>query len=354
MSYVRSDDSHDWGKITTFRERLEGEVRIQTGRPFAIFQDRNDIIWGQQWEEAIRQSLSRVTFLVPILTPSFFVSPACRMEFDAFLLKEATLGERRLILPVHYITCEQLESGWDGDDNIAIELRKRNWTDWRPLRLKAPTDVDVGTRLASLAEEIKKTIRDIESIIRLSIAPPPASVEAAKAQATPKVSRPAKPAQKPVVGELRPVRTRFDADYVSQIRRKYKYYAYTRAHDEEIRASTLVRDGEALSLYNEVSKKVRVIEQANSRNSLMVPPDRRSDETRASFAATVLVDNSGSMRQKGRMLAVAAWCTIISQWLNAADVPSEILGYTTRAWKGGQSRERWLMEGKPKTAWAAK
>jgi cobaltochelatase CobT len=47
MSYVRSDDDHDGGRITKFRERLEGEVRMQAGKAFPIFQDRNDIAWGQ-------------------------------------------------------------------------------------------------------------------------------------------------------------------------------------------------------------------------------------------------------------------------------------------------------------------
>jgi cobaltochelatase CobT len=69
LSYVRSDDQHDGGRITRFRERLEGEVKMQTGRPFAIFQDRNDIQWGQEWEERIAQSLADVTFLIPIVTP---------------------------------------------------------------------------------------------------------------------------------------------------------------------------------------------------------------------------------------------------------------------------------------------
>jgi hypothetical protein len=48
LSYVRSDDDHDGGRITELRQRLEGEVRMQTGLPFHIFQDRNDIRWGHQ------------------------------------------------------------------------------------------------------------------------------------------------------------------------------------------------------------------------------------------------------------------------------------------------------------------
>ena len=43
MSYVRSDDEHEEGRLTQFRQRLSGEVRMQAGQEFLIFQDRNDI-----------------------------------------------------------------------------------------------------------------------------------------------------------------------------------------------------------------------------------------------------------------------------------------------------------------------
>jgi cobaltochelatase CobT len=61
---------------------------------------------------------------------------------------------------------------------------------------------------------------------------------------------------------------------------------------------------------------------------------------------TLLIDNSGSMR--GRPIAVAAMCAdILARTLERCGVKVEILGFTTRAWKGGQSREKWLADGKP-------
>jgi cobaltochelatase CobT len=61
---------------------------------------------------------------------------------------------------------------------------------------------------------------------------------------------------------------------------------------------------------------------------------------------TLLIDNSGSMR--GRPVTVAAMCAdILARTLERCGVNVEILGFTTVAWKGGQSRERWLAEGKP-------
>ena len=60
----------------------------------------------------------------------------------------------------------------------------------------------------------------------------------------------------------------------------------------------------------------------------------------------LLIDNSGSMR--GRPIAIAAICAdIMTRTLERVGVASEVLGFTTRAWKGGQSRELWLAEGRP-------
>jgi len=63
---------------------------------------------------------------------------------------------------------------------------------------------------------------------------------------------------------------------------------------------------------------------------------------------TLLIDNSGSMR--GRPITVAATCAdILARTLERCGVKVEILGFTTKAWKGGQSRETWLAGGKPQT-----
>jgi len=61
---------------------------------------------------------------------------------------------------------------------------------------------------------------------------------------------------------------------------------------------------------------------------------------------TLLLDNSGSMR--GRPISIAAISAdILARTLERCGVKVEILGFTTRAWKGGQARERWLAEGRP-------
>ena len=73
---------------------------------------------------------------------------------------------------------------------------------------------------------------------------------------------------------------------------------------------------------------------------------REKDTTFRDTCVTLLLDNSGSMR--GRPIMVAAMCAdILGRTLERVGVKTEILGFTTRAWKGGQAREKWIGAGKP-------
>ncbi|MBV8978234.1 MAG: cobaltochelatase subunit CobT [Alphaproteobacteria bacterium] len=72
---------------------------------------------------------------------------------------------------------------------------------------------------------------------------------------------------------------------------------------------------------------------------------REKDMTFRDTVVSLLLDNSGSMR--GRPIMVAAMCAdILARTLERCAVKTEILGFTTRAWKGGQSREKWIADGK--------
>ncbi|WP_332682097.1 cobaltochelatase subunit CobT [Bosea sp. (in: a-proteobacteria)] len=73
---------------------------------------------------------------------------------------------------------------------------------------------------------------------------------------------------------------------------------------------------------------------------------QESDTNFRDTVVTLLIDNSGSMR--GRPITVAATCAdILARTLERCGVKVELLGFTTRAWKGGLSRETWLQSGKP-------
>ena len=160
MSYVRLDDQHEGGRLSQFRERLSGEVRMQTGEAFEIFQDRNDIAWGQQWQERIEGSIDAVTFLIPIVTPAFFQSPACRQEFERFQARAEALQRTDLILPVYYVECPNLDDeARRAEDPLAAAVAAQQYADWRELRFEPLTSPDVGRRFATMARQIAQALQ---------------------------------------------------------------------------------------------------------------------------------------------------------------------------------------------------
>jgi len=94
--------------------------------------------------------------------------------------------------------------------------------------------------------------------------------------------------------------------------------------------------------YLDPARLVRVVIDPMQPLSFKLERDTNFRDT----VVTLLLDNSGSMR--GRPITVAATCAdILARTLERCGVSVEILGFTTRAWKGGQSREKWLKDGKP-------
>ncbi len=163
----------------------------------------------------------------------------------------------------------------------------------------------------------------------------------------------------------------------------FGYKVYTRAHDEEVSAEDISNPEELERLRTFLDKELKALASVVARlanrlqRRLLAKQNRAWDfdlEEGALDAArltrivtdpmhplsfkrerdtdfrdtvvTLLLDNSGSMR--GRPIMVAACCAdILARTLERCGVKVEILGFTTRAWKGGQSREDWLAAGKP-------
>jgi cobaltochelatase CobT len=163
----------------------------------------------------------------------------------------------------------------------------------------------------------------------------------------------------------------------------FGYKVFSRQHDEEISAEDLSTPDELERLRAFLDKELRNLQSVVARlanklqRKLMAQQNRAWDfdleegildtarltrvvidpmhalsfkhERDADFRDTIvtlLLDNSGSMR--GRPIMVAACCAdILARTLERCGVKVEILGFTTKAWKGGQAREAWLAAGKP-------
>jgi cobaltochelatase CobT len=164
---------------------------------------------------------------------------------------------------------------------------------------------------------------------------------------------------------------------------RFGYKVFSRVNDEEIEAEDLSTPDELERLRAFLDKELRNLSSAVSRlanklqRKLLAQQNRswefdleegvldvarlprvimdpmhalsfkqEQDTNFKDTVVTLLLDNSGSMR--GRPIMVAACCAdILARTLERCGVKVEILGFTTRAWKGGQSREAWLAAGKP-------
>ena len=75
ISYARIDDDLTNNTVTNIAKHLSNEVTLQSGREFKVFQDKTGINWGDNWKNKIEDSLDKSTFLIPIISPSFFSKP---------------------------------------------------------------------------------------------------------------------------------------------------------------------------------------------------------------------------------------------------------------------------------------
>lgn len=341
LSYVHSDDDHDGGRISGLRERLEGEVRMHLGRPFRIFQDRNDLEWGQSWADRIDESLNAVTFLVPIVTPSFFKSPACRKEFETFYQREQALGTNRLILPIYYLDCDEIEE--NGSDQIATILRSRQWSDWRSLRFFNLHGPEVSAQLAAQALMIKRAIKELDNIfsegptasLDILIEQRQAGTENSKiAIENGIISAPEETSQVSIVPERN---SDLSKSYV------FEYRVFTREFDETIRAESLLTPEESLILGKRAISFAENLSAAHSKTLKDFESDLMEERD---VSISILVDNSGSLRGR-KISATAAWSILLLEMFDRIGWKTELVGFTTRSWKGGQSREQWLAHDRP-------
>ena len=94
--------------------------------------------------------------------------------------------------------------------------------------------------------------------------------------------------------------------------------------------------------YLDTSRLAKIVANPDNKLSYKVEREIEFKDT----IVSLLIDNSGSMR--GRPITVAALCSdILAKTLERCLIKSEILGFTTKAWKGGKSREIWIKNGKP-------
>lgn len=99
ISYARDDDD-EFEFVTPFVSRLKAMVRVKFGRDLNCFVDKQEIGWGEEWRERLRESVDAATLFIPFITATYLGRPHCRDEFLTFLSKAQARNVPDLILPI--------------------------------------------------------------------------------------------------------------------------------------------------------------------------------------------------------------------------------------------------------------
>jgi hypothetical protein len=163
FSYSRDDDDDSRGALSELRDRIQRELRGQLGRSrstLRIWQDKEAIAPGKLWESEIGAALEGAVFFIPIVTPTTVKSQHCKHEFESFLARERALGRTDLVFPIYYIRVPTLEreADWRSDPLLSI-IAKRQWVDWRELRLLEVQETMVREAVAQFCAKIVETLQ---------------------------------------------------------------------------------------------------------------------------------------------------------------------------------------------------
>lgn len=170
-SYVQEDDKGDAGRISMLAADLRAEYRIQTGEDLELFVDRESLKWGEAWEQRIEDAIAGTTFFIPVITPSYFQSSACRQEFLKFVREAERLGLTQLLMSVYWVPVPALEaSPEESGDEVTRHVAKYQWQDLREERFEERDSSAYRKAVSALAAEIVSRAAGAEDIDDVPVA----------------------------------------------------------------------------------------------------------------------------------------------------------------------------------------
>jgi F-box protein 11 len=162
FSYRQLDNKNDRLYLSKFRQNLEQEIGTLTGRRISIWQDIDDIQWGQNWKKAIDKGLADAAFFIPVITPGYLLSSGCRKEFLDFIAYEKTRKRSDLILPLIYVRPDELDDASSKkSDPIIRTVLERQYVDWEPLRHVGDERVEYREKLTQLGKRVRELLKTV-------------------------------------------------------------------------------------------------------------------------------------------------------------------------------------------------
>lgn len=177
LSYARVDDENQL--VTRLAQEMQHASQVHTGRALRIFLDTREIATAQIWEERIQGALESSAVMMAVLTPSFFHSTWCGLEWDHFVRLEegrrqeiSLPGSEALIFPVQFIAL---------DDTWPTEETRRRMAEASSRQIKNlvevwPDSPRFGGEVRQLVLDITRLIRRFGELATVGLEPDPTSL----------------------------------------------------------------------------------------------------------------------------------------------------------------------------------
>jgi hypothetical protein len=161
LSYARSDDEREGGRISRIAEHIANEFETLTGSRIDIFVDQAGIEWGEAVRSKLDEALLKTTFFIPILTPTYFTRDECRREMVKFVTSAKALGLEELLMSIRYVAVADLRE--DSADELKAIAAGMQFEDWTELRLSEEDSAAYRRAVNKLAQRLVELTHALEA-----------------------------------------------------------------------------------------------------------------------------------------------------------------------------------------------
>lgn len=165
LSYVHDDDRTAGGRIVQFAKDLVDRYAFLFGSDLQLFVDRDDIIWGERWEERLSSELTATSFLLSVVTPRYLRSDACRREVLEFAAAAKQAEDPKLLLPLLWVGLDDTDVVPPGDP-VRRQLESSQYVDVSAVRRTQQGGLEYEGLLEEVAGRLRRSIRLREAQVR--------------------------------------------------------------------------------------------------------------------------------------------------------------------------------------------
>lgn len=157
LSYCHADNDHLKGAILQFVNDIIDEYNYETSNTLGLFVDKTSINWGEDWRQALDRGIGNANIILPIITPRYVRSEACRKELLDFNTRVTEHGPNR-ILPLMLQSIDGM-TGISDRDPVWDIAHNRQYLPVGDLRLMSAEDRQ--KRILEIVKELRAVIEDI-------------------------------------------------------------------------------------------------------------------------------------------------------------------------------------------------